>query len=216
MSEPNGTSSHPGKCLIALASTVIRNRRHAVPTPYSYFFSQFNGAWGWATWQRAWRYFDASVTLWPQLRSTSWLLNLVEHESAARHWAHEFDVAYERQGDVSYWDYQWTFACWAHTGLTIMPRVNLVTNVGCGPGATHMLGEDDALGNVPASEIAFPLAHPPNVLRLLEADQEFLREVVLPRLWKPSPMHQVASRVAPDVVKQAYRKLAAALSALSR
>jgi hypothetical protein len=191
-------------------------RRHAVPTPYSYFFSQFNGAWGWATWRRAWRYFDASVTLWPQLRSTSWLLNLVEHESAARHWAHEFDVAYERQGDVTYWDHQWTFACWAHTGLTIMPRVNLVMNVGCGPDATHMLGESDPLGNVPASEIAFPLAHPPNVLRLLEADEEFLREVVLPRLWKPSPMRQVASRVAPDVVKQAYRKLAAALGAPSR
>ena len=156
------------------------------------------------------------MTLWPQLRSTSWLLNLVEHESAARHWAHEFDVAYERQGDVSYWDHQWTFACWAHTGLTIMPRVNLVTNIGCGPGATHMHGEGDPLGNVPANEIAFPLAHPPNVLRLLEADQEFLREVVLPRLWKPSPMRQVASRVAPDVVKQAYRKLAAALTALSR
>ena len=32
MSEPKGTSSHPGKCLIVLASTVIRKRRGATGT----------------------------------------------------------------------------------------------------------------------------------------------------------------------------------------
>src|SRR4030095_10272355 len=61
-------------------------RRHAMSTPYSYFFTQVTGSWGWATWQRAWRHYDASLALWPQLRATSWLLNLVAHASDVRSW----------------------------------------------------------------------------------------------------------------------------------
>ena len=191
-------------------------RRHDLPTRHSYVFSRIIGGWGWATWRRAWRHFDASLTLWPQLRATPWLLDLVKYKSAARYWAHEFEVAYEHQGNVSYWDHQWTFACWAHSGLSITPRVNLITNIGCGSGATHMHWQDDPIGNLPAYEIGFPLAHPPLVLRSLEADEEFLREVWLPRLWKPSAVRQVASRVVPDVLKPAFRRVAAVLGPLSR
>jgi hypothetical protein len=191
-------------------------RRHALPTRHSYVFSRLIGGWGWATWRRAWRHFDASLTLWPQLRATPWLLDLLKYESAARYFAHEFEAAYERQGNVTYWDHQWTFACWAQSGLSITPRVNLITNTGCGPGATHMHGRDDPMGNLPAYEIGFPLAHPPVVLPSMEADEEFLREVWLPRLWTPSAMRQVASRVVPDALKPAFRRVAAALGPLSR
>lgn len=188
-------------------------RRWVISTPYSYFFSQFNGAWGWATWRRAWRHFDASVKLWPQLRDTSWLADLVEHEAAVSYWAREFERAYARDGDVTYWDHQWTFACWANSGLSIVPRANLVSNIGCGPGGTHTLMEGDPTGNLPVREMTFPLAHPPNVLQRREADREFLREIVVPRLSSrlASPLRVMASRVAPEFVKQGYRKLAAAV-----
>ena len=187
-------------------------RREAVPTPDSYFFSQFNIAAGsWATWRRAWRHFDASVKLWPQLRDTSWLADRVEDERAVRYWAREFEAAYEREGNVSYWDHQWTFACWANTGLSILPRTNLASNVGWGPDATHMSWENDPTLNVPVSEMTFPLAHPRNVLQRREADRQFLREVVLPPLRRPSPLRVLASRVAPKFVKRGYRKLAAAV-----
>src|SRR5688572_3775017 len=75
-------------------------RPYSVATQHSYFFSQFNGCWGWATWRRAWRHFDASVSLWPELKKTSWLADLVHHDSAIRYWSREFDDAYRRQGDL--------------------------------------------------------------------------------------------------------------------
>lgn len=184
-------------------------RTQPAPTPYSYYFSHFNGAWGWATWRRAWRHFDPAVRLWHDLRQTSWLADIVEDEAAVRYWAAEFERAYDRSGDVSYWDHQWTFACWAHSGLSIVPRANLVSNIGCGPDATHTLLEDDPLGNVPAAEIEFPLRHPPNVLVSREADREFLRTVVLPRLGVPSPVRRAMSRIAPRCVKDGYHRLAA-------
>ena len=187
-------------------------------TSSSYYFSQFNGAWGWATWRRAWRYFDASLKLWPELRNTSWLSDLLEDEAAVRYWTQAFDGAYERGGDVSYWDHQWTFACWANSGLSIVPHVNLVSNFGCGPHGTHTLMEGDPIGQVPAHQMAFPLTHPSSVLQNRTADREFLRQVILPRLpgTPPSRLRRLASRVAPESIKYGYRKVASFVRANTR
>jgi hypothetical protein len=189
-------------------------RRDPLPIPYSYYFSCFNGAWGWATWRRAWRYFDLGLELWPSLKNSAWLKDLVGNEIAIRYWASQFERAYECAGNVSYWDHQWTFACWANSGLSIAPRNNLVSNVGYGPDATNTFSEDDPTLNLPLDNMEFPLAHPPMVLQSRELDRRKLQEWVLPRLPQPpSPvqrLRQLASRVAPEFVKQGYRRLAAA------
>lgn len=189
-------------------------RPHPVPTPYSYFFSQFNGCWGWATWRRAWHHFDPTVKVWGDLRHTSWLADRVEHPLAVRYWAREFEDAYVHDGHASAWDHQWTFACWANSGLSIVPRDNLITNIGCGPEATHMVSQDDPRGNLPAHEVTFPLSHPPNVLQLREADRQCVREVVLPALWTPSRARVLASRLAPRFARAGLRKVMNALRAL--
>jgi hypothetical protein len=67
--------------------------------PYSYFFSYQNiPCWGWATWRRAWRHFDYTLRLWPMLRDTSWLLDIVKDTRAAEHLARMFDGAYAFTG----------------------------------------------------------------------------------------------------------------------
>jgi hypothetical protein len=187
-------------------------RRKAWSIPSSYYFSCFNGAWGWATWRRAWKYFDLGLKLWPELRYTSWLEDVLENASAVKDWASEFSRAYELNGDVSFWDHQWTFACWANSGLSIVPKHNLISNVGCGRDATHTFNENDPTGNLPTAEMAFPLVHRSSVLRNQEIDRKLLRENVLPYLPKPlTPLLRLrglASRVAPEIVKQAYRTIA--------
>jgi hypothetical protein len=190
-------------------------RPHPIATPYSYYFSQFNGCWGWATWRRAWRYFDPALPLWGELRDTSWLTDLVEEPAAVQYWAREFDDAWTHKGRASAWDHQWTFACWANSGLSIAPRDNLVTNIGCGPGATHMVGSGDPRGNLPVHEVAFPLRHPPSVLQLRSADRECVREVVLPSLWRPSRTRVLASRLAPRFARAGVRRLIDAVRPLA-
>ena len=37
-------------------------------SPYSYYFSIYAHIWGWATWRRAWQYYDDRMTLWPHVR----------------------------------------------------------------------------------------------------------------------------------------------------
>ena len=82
------------------------------------------------------------LTLWPLLRDTGWLLDVVGDARAVQSWQREFERAHARAGEVDYWDFQWTFACWAHSGLSILPNCTLITNVGFGADASsHALVE---------------------------------------------------------------------------
>lgn len=162
-------------------------RHEPLPTRYSYAFSQMNAAWGWATWRRAWKHFDHTVKLWPELRESTWLADVLPEPRVERFWAESFDRAFEKEGNVSYWDHQWAFALWAHSGLAAVPRRNLVTNIGCNRDATHCASEDDVMGNIPSFEMPFPLNHPPCVLHSRDMDRQFVRNVVAPRLFPPQP-----------------------------
>lgn len=183
-------------------------RREPLPTSYSYAFSQMNAAWGWATWRRAWRHFDHTVKLWPELRDTSWLADVLPDNRVERFWAETFDRAYNQKGAVSYWDHQWAFACWANSGLAAVPRHNLVTNIGCNREGTHCANEDDIMANIPASEMPFPLSHPRTVLHARSMDRDFVRNFIAPRLFPPAP--DLATRVNKrlrNLVRRAHRKL---------
>jgi hypothetical protein len=153
------------------------------------------------------------LKLWPWLKNTSWLEDILENEIAVRYWASLFDFAFEHDGNVSYWDHQWAFACWAHSGLSIMPKHNLVSNVGCGRDATHTFNENDPTLNLPTEEMKFPLVHPPAVLQNREVDRKLLREA-LPYLPKPATplfrLRRLASRAAPEILKRAYHAMASA------
>ncbi len=181
----------------------------AAPTPDSYFFSCHNPCWGWATWRRAWRHFDPAVAHWPALRDSSWLADLLGDEHAAAHWRRYFDEAHARAGAAPFWDYQWTFACWAQHGLSIVPAVNLVTNVGFGPDSTHFKSGRSPVAFLPSADIAFPLRHPACVVRNYEADRALIRHLVLPTLGPRHPAGRLRRAVAGRLPDPVRRRLAA-------
>ncbi len=138
-------------------------------TQYSYYFSRYNHIWGWATWRRAWQYYDGEMKYWPDLRNTSWLFDILGTQDAADYWYNIFDKAYA--GEIDSWGYPWTFSCWVQNGLTILPEVNLVSNIGFGDTATHTKNSDSTAANIPTFPIQFPLRHPPYMVRHRDADQ---------------------------------------------
>ena len=78
------------------------------PAPYSYYFSRYCHIWGWATWRRAFRHYAFEMNLWPGLRDSSWLPDLLDDEVAAQWWRNCLDRAW--RGDRSVydsWDMQW-------------------------------------------------------------------------------------------------------------
>ena len=60
---------------------------------------------------------------------------------------------------------RWMFSAWSHSGLTVLPGVNLVSNIGFGEQATHALRHDASKANLGLEEMVFPLKHRPYVIR---------------------------------------------------
>jgi len=139
-------------------------------TPYSYYFSRYSHIWGWATWNRAWRLYGDGMSEWPELRDGGWLGDLFpENTKAATFWARIFEDTYCNRNDS--WGYRWTFCCLANSGLTILPAVNLVSNIGFDMDATHTTASSNRLAALPTEEMTFPLQHPPFVIRDASADK---------------------------------------------
>jgi hypothetical protein len=152
---------------------------------YSYYFSCYAHIWGWASWRRAWRNYDVNMSQWPLLRETSWLQGILDDSAAVRHWREALDKNFE--GQVDSWDIQWMFACWAHNALTVLPNVNLVSNIGFGVEATHTKNDIYEVAELPWGNLTLPLKHPPTIARNKDADdftfnRVFSREVERPGL----------------------------------
>jgi hypothetical protein len=149
-------------------------------TEYSYYFSRYNHIWGWATWRRAWQYYDLKMKLWQEISDGSWLESILGETQAVKYWTKIFQTAYDNKVDS--WGYGWTFACWIQNGLTILPNVNLVSNIGFGADATHTSRAIQSVVNNPVREMSFPLQHPPFITRHFEADRFTWENIYRPQI----------------------------------
>jgi len=136
-------------------------------TNYSYYFSKYFHIWGWATWKRAWNYYDVDMKSWPKIKDGRWLIDIVKDKNAEKFWEKIFESTY--RGAINTWDFQWVFSCWIQNGLAILPNVNLVKNIGFDGNATHTKGKNKQ-ANLSVNSIHFPLKNPEFVIADNEAD----------------------------------------------
>jgi tetratricopeptide (TPR) repeat protein/predicted O-methyltransferase YrrM len=169
-------------------------------TEYSYYFSRYNHIWGWASWRRAWRLYALEMKRWPEVRDGNWLIDILQDAPAVAHWSTIFQSSYT---GIDTWDFAWTFACWIHNGLSILPNVNLVSNMGFDSEATHTKGESK-LANMPAEEMSFPLQHPPFMIRDTQADDFTEKTIFSGSFSKPAKMQTIDI-----VIHQAIAQLSA-------
>lgn len=153
---------------IGQVSALMRFAQQA-PDDYSYFFSRFGPIWGWASWRRAWAKYD--VDLAPDVRQK--MPDIIESVT--------FDpLELDRRLDImkrivdrrlDTWDYQWGIAKYAEHQLSIIPKVNMVRNIGL-DGGTH---QTDSVENrrLVARELDFPLRHPPLIYPQIAYDRRF-------------------------------------------
>jgi hypothetical protein len=135
---------------------------------YSYYYSRYCHMPGWATWRRAWKCFDEQMKTWPEIRDTGQLANVFEKCRPVRYWTALFDKIYPVVN--SPWDYKWVYTWWVNNGLSIIPRTNLVSNIGYNrEDATHTK-KDSIFANVKINRLDFPLDHPPYMIRDTVAD----------------------------------------------
>jgi hypothetical protein len=135
----------------------------------SYYFSCYTHIWGWASWRRAWQWYDVEMKRWPVLRDTPWLADWHGDRAAAGHWRLVLEKCFAGQMDT--WDIQWMFSCWTRQGLAALPNINLVSNVGFGAEATHTKEDIYGVAELPAEPMAFPLKHPAAIEIRRDADR---------------------------------------------
>ncbi|MFM2430400.1 MAG: hypothetical protein RLZZ511_1613 [Cyanobacteriota bacterium] len=138
-------------------------------TSHSYYFSRYNHCWGWATWKRAWKNFDADMKLWPLLKEGNWLDDILGNKIASRYWFKTFQDTYD--GKRNSWAFCWTFSCWIQNQLSILSNVNMVSNIGYGSDGTHTTQSKSKFSEIPALGASFPLNHPPFIVRDCLADR---------------------------------------------
>ena len=141
----------------------------------SYYFSRLIFCWGWATWRRAWNYYDVEMNLWNEVKEKKLFMDLMTCQE-------ELNVRYKvweevYKGNINTWDYQWQFSVLCQGGLSVTPNQNLISNIGFGENATHTKSQNSWLSNLPRFDLQFPLIHPKLMIRDIKADKIYFNKV---------------------------------------
>lgn len=156
-----------------------------LPSHASYFYSSLGGIWGWATWRRAWSvhqggYADFALATKNHLirKNLSWIDGITRQGAIRRSRDHVMDT----------WAFPWALTRHVHRGLSIVPRTNLVDNVGFGKDASHTLRNP----RIPAAQEMCDgtLVHNPLICPEQSYDRKFLR-MTGPLRWIRSFAYEV-------------------------
>lgn len=148
----------------------------------SYYFSRIAHIWGWASWRRAWSLYDADLKSLDRAVQDDSLRRTLRNPKAWTYWERQLTAC--RDGKIDTWDYQVAFSMWVQSMVSIVPAVNMITNIGFGPAATHTFREN-RFANMPTTPTRFPLQHPPFVLADHRADEGVIEEQFVQKpLWK--------------------------------
>ncbi len=121
----------------------------------SYLFSRLALTWGWATWKRAWQYFDPFMKKWISHVNT----NELEYFGKKRNLVSKLIQKEYLNPQSRTWGVQWRASFLVNKGLCVVPRNNLVRNIGFGhPDATHHK-KPHKVSDLPVKPVQFPLRH---------------------------------------------------------
>lgn len=128
---------------------------------HSYDFSRYQVAGAWASWRRFWVNYDIDLkTVDPKVFYRKCKKILFER-AEADWWYFKLLEIQKDNAKKSYWDYQCLIVLLLNSGITIMPRKNLISNIGFDGEGTHTL-ENDGRGDRSVFPI-LPLDHPAQI-----------------------------------------------------
>lgn len=97
------------------------------PNNLSYFFSLYGHIWGWATWARAWQLMDYDMKKWEIEKNRIAIKSLFKNNEF-KYFERIFDEYHLNEKKP--WGQRWFYSRLLNKGLSIVPKSNLVTNIG--------------------------------------------------------------------------------------
>ncbi len=134
-----------------------------------YFFSPLTNVWGFAIWKRTMdMFYDFSYG------KDSYIMNLLDDQTRSRkdfqRKIHGYADNQYYQGHIAYTEFFFEFARYSQHQLCIVPKKNMITNIGYGDGAAHAPKQEAiprslrCAFDMPRYEVEFPLKHPHYVI----------------------------------------------------
>ena len=117
----------------------------------AYFFSRYANSWGWATWKEAWYLYDKDLD---GLKNPKINKILKSHFTspfrATMYWRYKLNKV--KTNRINSWAFRWMFTLFEKKALAIVPRTNLITNIGNDERSTNTKGKLHYI-NLPTSSI---------------------------------------------------------------
>ncbi len=156
-----------------------------------YLFAYSGAIWGWATWKRSWEHFDFSVEAIEDPNVIKTLMSGIEPKRIA-----ERDIAKWRETrkkilnneKISYWAHQWRLCKFIYHNLCIIPRCNLITNVG-DHDATHPGSGKSDYHFLKTHKLDFPLKHPQYILPNQDYDNQYYK------IFEPTRLYRISQHI---------------------
>jgi hypothetical protein len=123
----------------------------------SYYFSSLTHIWGWASWRRAWRDYDRTLAQYTTQELARAFETTFNNPFVAGCWS--FIARIIQLGDMKTWDYQLAITNVLQRGLSIIPNVNLISNIGFDDRGTHTQASYHSHANLPTGRLG-KITHP--------------------------------------------------------
>ncbi len=139
-------------------------------TESDYFYSLIGGNWGWATWRSSWNNFHSDITSF----LTDENLSIIESNLNNKRLFSAVKSIYKNNIDSmenDAWDFQWLFIRLLNNQLTVVPKRNLISNIGFIADSTHTSDTESPLANLKSYPIDWPMNFPTNFDVNSEYDQ---------------------------------------------
>jgi hypothetical protein len=158
----------------------------------SYYLSKMPLSWGWATWKRAWKHFDADIQHY-NLNDKNIFFS---DEEIDNYWNNIF-YAIKVKGTKNIWDFQWANALFLNKKFSLVPQYNLVRNIGFGVESLHTKDSFDICANLKTHNLS-AIKHP-SVLKYYP--------------WADINLHRILGLYTPSYTKNLSGKAVAKLLA---
>lgn len=133
----------------------------------SYYFSNLPSIWGWATWRRAWNEYDIDMKTYPLFKKNKTIKNFFKDSNIQKFMLGIFEKLYTNK--MNTWAGRWIYAIYDNNGVSIVPNVNLVSNIGFNENATHTKS-GNILDSIPFENIGV-ITHP-EIIKINETADE--------------------------------------------
>ena len=141
----------------------------ALPDTSSYVFSRYSNIWGWASWRNRWESFEklskagSSCIGNPQTFLSLLAMGIPK--------SFILNTRKSLSNNLDTWDFIWSMANILEHRLSIVPTVNMVTNIGFGKESTHTKTKT-SLANLKRVSMPKKLIHPSIMIPNAQYDEQ--------------------------------------------